>query len=215
MLLLDGDYQWLGESNYLFILDAGHGGLNKDGHYMTAPAKMHKFPSFTIYEGVINRIITSLVQMRLKELRIDYAIVAHPIEDTPLPLRVSRADAAYAKDKRTVYLSIHSNAGGGSGFEIFTSPGQSKSDKIAEAFCDTYKRWFPQFKFRQDLSDGDADKEADFYVLRKTDCPALLVENLFFDNEKEAKFLMSSTGQKSIADCIVQAILTCESTKPI
>jgi N-acetylmuramoyl-L-alanine amidase len=215
MLLLDGDYQWLEESAYLWILDPGHGGLNKDDHYTTAPAKMHRFPEFTIYEGVINRAITELVRKKLMSLRIDYAIVAHPIEDTPLSLRVSRADAAYAKDKRAVYLSIHSNAGGGSGFEIFTSPGQSKSDKIAEIFCDTYKRWFPQYQFRQDLADADADKEADFYVLRKTDCPALLVENLFFDNEKEAKFLLSPTGQKSIADCIVQAILTCESTKPI
>lgn len=215
MLLLDGDYQWLEESNYLWILDPGHGGLNTEGRYMTAPAKMKKFLSFTIYEGAINRNITNLVQIRLKELKIDYAIIAHSIEDTPLSLRVSRADAVYAKDKRAIYLSIHSNAGGGEGFEIFTSPGQSKSDKVAEVFCDTYKRWFPQFKFRKDLSDGDHDREADFYVLRKTDCPALLVENLFFDNLKEAEFLMSSTGQKSIADCIVQAILTCESTKPI
>lgn len=215
MLLLDGDYQWFGESNYLWLLDHGHGGMNAKGQYMTAPAKMHEFPAFTIYEGVINRAITELIRKKLLSLRIDYAIVAHPIEDTPLSFRVSRADAAYAKDKRAVYLSIHSNAGGGSGFEIFTSPGQSKSDSIAEIFCDTYKRWFPQFKFRQDYTDADADKEADFYVLRKTDCPALLVENLFFDNEKEAKFLLSPTGQKSIADCIIQAILTCESTKPI
>lgn len=215
MLLLDGDYQWLEESNYLWILDPGHGGLNSEGRYMTAPAKMHKFSSFTVFEGVINRAVTELVRKKLLSLRIDYAIVAHSIEDTPLSLRVSRADAVYAKDKRAIYLSIHSNAGGGEGFEIFTSPGQSKSDKIAEVFCQTYKRWFPQFKFRQDLSDSDPDKEADLYVLRKTDCPALLVENLFFDNLKEAEFLMSTTGQKSIADCILQAILTCESTKPI
>lgn len=214
-LLLGCEYQWIGDSNYLWILDAGHGGLNAAGHYMTAPAKMQKFPQFTIYEGVINRSITDLVKKQLIALRIDYAIVADPIEDTPLSVRVSRADAVYAKDRRAVYLSIHSNAGKGSGFEIFTSPGQSKSDKIANIFCSVYQNQFPEFLMRFDLSDGDADKEADFYVLRKTDCPALLVENLFFDNLKEAEYLMSTKGQQRIADCIVTAIKKVEHIKPV
>lgn len=215
LLLLDGNYQWLEESNYLWLLDAGHGGITKDGHYMTAPAKMHTFPDFTIYEGVINRAITALVEKQLIALRIDYGVLAHPIEDTPLSQRVAKADAAYAKDKRCIYLSIHSNAGGGSGFEIFTSPGQSKSDKIANIFFEVYQKCFPSFPFRSDKSDGDADKEADFYVLRKTDCPALLVENLFFDNLKEAEFLISPLGQQAIADCIVSAITEVEKLKPI
>lgn len=215
MLLLDGNYQWLKESNYLWILDAGHGGMNEEGHYMTAPAKMHSFPTFTIYEGVINRAITSLVENQLHALRIDYAVVAHPIEDTPLSIRVSKADAVYAKDKRAIYLSIHSNAGGGSGFEIFTSPGQTKSDKVANVFCSVYEKCFPLYKMRSDKSDGDADKEADFYVLRKTDCPSILVENLFFDNLHEAEYLMSGEGQQAIAACIIEAIKEVERLRPI
>lgn len=215
LLLLDGNYQWLEESNYFWILDAGHGGITKDGRYTTAPAKMHKFDSFTIYEGVINRAITSIVEQELKKARIDYAIVAHPIEDTPLSQRVAKADAVYAKDKRAIYLSIHSNAGGGSGFEIFTSPGQTKSDKLANIFCEMYQKCFPHYPLRTDKTDGDADKEADFYVLRKTDCPALLVENLFFDNLKEAEYLRSPEGQQAIANCIVYAIKDCERLKPI
>jgi N-acetylmuramoyl-L-alanine amidase len=107
-------------------------------------------------------------------------------------------------------LSIHSNAGGGTGFEVFTSPGQTKSDKVANVFCDNYKRFFPDFKFRAGYADGDADKEADFYVLRKTDCPALLVENLFFDNRSEAEFLLSESGQRQIADCLLHSIKECE-----
>jgi N-acetylmuramoyl-L-alanine amidase len=213
LLLLDGNYQWLEESNYLWILDAGHGGM-KDGQYTTAPAKMHEFPTFTIYEGVINRAITSLVEKALHTLRIDYAVVAHSIEDTPLSIRVSKADAVYSKDKRAIYLSIHSNASGGSGFEIFTSPGQTKSDKVANIFYSVYEKSFPDFKMRSDKADGDADKEADFYVLRKTDCPSILVENLFLDNQKEAEYLMSKEGQKAIADCIVAAIKETERLKP-
>lgn len=204
------------KSNYLVILDFGHGGVTADGKYTTAPAKMHKFPDGTvIYEGVINRKIGALLIDNLIKSGIDYAIVSDDITDTPLATRVQRADAIYANDRRAYYLSIHSNAGGGSGFEIFTSLGQSKSDKLANIFCEVYQKHFPKYPFRSDSTDGDADKEADFYVLRKTDCPAVLVENLFFDNKREADFLLSDEGQKQIADCITEGILSIEKLKPI
>ena len=215
MLLLEQKYLQIGKSNYLWILDAGHGGMNKDV-YTTAPRKMQIYPDgFVIYEGIINRLITEMVYKQLELKQIDFALVYDDVEDTPLQQRVTVADNVYRKDKRAVYLSIHSNAGGGSGFEIFTSPGQSKSDKVANIFCETYQKFFPQFPFRKDLADADADKEADFYVLRKTDCPALLVENLFFDNRKEAEFLKSTGGQQKIANCIVHCIENVEKLKPI
>jgi N-acetylmuramoyl-L-alanine amidase len=203
------------KSNYLWLLDAGHGGI-KNGIYTTAPAKMHTFQDgLIVYEGVINRAITKLVWLRLVELGIDFKLVYDEIEDDSLMLRVKRADDIFAKDRRAIYLSVHSNAGGGSGFEIFTSPGQSKSDKIANIFCETYQKFLPQFPFRSDKADGDADKEEAFYVLRKTDCPAVLIENLFFDNRHDAEFLKSEDGQRKISDCIVHGIRNVEQLKPI
>lgn len=203
------------QSNYLWLLDAGHGGLTKDNRYTTAPAKMKKFEDgLTIYEGVINRAIAELVYLQLEQKKIDFALVYDEVEDTPLSQRVTIADNVFRKDKRAVYLSIHSNAGGGSGFEIFTSPGQTKSDKIANLFCDTYQKHFPRVPFRADKTDHDDDKESAFYVLRKTDCPSVLVENLFFDNRKEAEYLLSNKGQQEIAMCIVNCIETVERLKP-
>jgi N-acetylmuramoyl-L-alanine amidase len=207
---------WKAErSNYLWLLDAGHGGL-KNGIYTTAPAKMHTFPDgLTIHEGVINRGITRHVWLELTSQDIDFALVYDEEEDYSLAKRVEIADNVYKKDKRAIYLSIHSNAGGGSGFEIFTSPGQTKSDKVANIFCETYTKLFADYPFRCDKADGDADKEAEFYVLRNTDCPALLLENLFFDNQKEAEYLLSEKGQRDIACCIVQCIQNVETLKPI
>lgn len=207
-------YEINGKSNYVWLIDEGHGGM-RNGIYTTAPSKMCKFDDFTIYEGVINRQIGTMVIKSLSDLKIDYVTLADEWEDTPLSQRVNRADNIFRKHKNCIYLSIHSNAGGGSGFEIFTSPGQTKSDKVANVFCQTYIKHFPNFKFRADKSDSDWDKEADYFVLRKTDCPAVLVENLFFDNHEEAKYLMSVDGQKAIANCIVDAIVTCEKLKPI
>lgn len=206
-LLLHGDCLWIKQSKFLWLLDPGHGGLTKEGHYTTAPAKMHKFDNgLTVYEGVINRAIKDLVKKALITKRIDYAVVADEIEDTSLEHRVRVADSIYAKDNRAVYLSIHSNAGGGSGWEIFTGPGQTESDKFGKVFEKAYRDLGKGFPFR-------GLKEENFYVLRKTDCPALLVENLFFDNLTEAQYLMTAAGRQAIADMIVMAIVACEAMK--
>lgn len=203
-------------SQYRWMIDAGHGGLTSGGVYTTAPAKQHTFPDgLLIQEGVINRAIAHIVVKGLISRGIDYAVINDEVNDTPLQTRVIRADAIHAKYQNCIYLSIHSNAGGGSGIEIFTSPGQTKSDKIANIFCEIYQKHFPEYPFRSDKSDGDADKEADFYVLRKTDCPSLLVENFFFDNRHEAELLLSEEGQKQIAKCILECIETVEKLKPI
>ena len=203
-------------SNYKWLLDAGHGGI-VNGKYTTAPAKKFKFSDgFEVYEGVTNRQITSKLVNLLHNEGIDFGLVYDEHLDTPLSERVAIADRVYAKNPNSIYLSIHSNAGGGKGFEVYTSKGQNKSDAVAHLFCTKYMEHFSsRFPLRKDLTDGDADKEEDFYVLRKTDCPALLVENLFFDNREEAEFLISEVGQMAIAQCLFEAIKECETTKPI
>lgn len=203
-------------SNYKWLIDAGHGGLDKSGHYTTFPRKMYVFPAdmMTIYEGVINRKVADKLANRLKN-KYEYQFIHDKSDDLSLQVRVSRADNAFRKDPRCIFLGIHSNAGNGSGFEIFTSKGQTKSDKIAQVFWEVYLKHFPTFSFRTDQLDGDDDKEEDFYVLRKTDCPALLVENLFFDNRREAEYLLSDKGQEDIAECLFDCIKTVEELEPI
>ena len=203
-------------SHYRWIIDAGHGGIDKNGKYTTAPAKMFQFPSgLLIQEGVVNRGIATKVYRALEMGGINFALVYEDAEDTTLADRVFLADSIYKKNPNSIFVSLHSNAGKGSGFEIFTSPGQTKSDKIADIFCQIYLKNFPNRTLRSDKSDGDADKEEDFYVLRKTDAPAILIENLFFDNYSEAMFLLSEVGQTEIAACIVDAIKMCEKLKPV
>jgi N-acetylmuramoyl-L-alanine amidase len=200
-------------SNYKWLLDAGHGGL-KDGRYTSAPAKMHTFEDgLVFYEGVNNRAIVDKLRTLLFEAKIDHHLVYHSREDTPLAARVSIANQVnFLNGGRCIYLSIHSDAmpqghhGKGSGFSVFTSKGFTRSDKVASIFCKQYEVDFPEFKFRKDYSDGDADKEEDFYVLRATRCPALLVENLFFDNRREAEFLLSEEGRLRIARTLFKSI---------
>lgn len=209
-------------NNYKWLLDAGHGGLTKDGKYTTAPAKMHVFDDgLVFYEGVNNRAIIDRLIPKLQSAGINYETVYDQAADTPLSKRVEKANSIHARDSRCIYVSIHSDAmpdgahGKGSGFSIYTSKGQTRSDIIGEIFCGFYAAGLHAFKFRQDLSDGDADKEENFYVLRKTTCPAILIENLFFDNRREAEYLLSEEGRAKIADILFLAIRCTENSKPI
>ena len=127
-------------------------------------------------------------------------------------LRLSeRAQIAieYAKsnpDKSCIFISIHSNAAGSDGkwknargWCVFTSPGKTKSDTLATYLYNEAKAILPpdnKYYVRSDWSDKDPDYEANFYVLTKTKCPAVLTENLFYDNKDDLAFLTSEEGKK-------------------
>ena len=62
-------------------------------------------------------------------------------------------------------------------------------------------------KIRGDWSDGDGDWENNFYILKKTSCPAVLTENFFMDNETDCKYLLSPEGKAQIIQLHVDSIL--------
>jgi N-acetylmuramoyl-L-alanine amidase len=193
------------------VLDFGHGGIDKDGNYTTAPAKMFKFPNDEVaYEGVINRQIGGLVYTHLRnhrELNTICTVKEDDPRDISLGYRVRVANALPAKE--TLFISIHCNAGGGTGFEIFTSKGTTKSDALAEAIANSVEDLYEEvgLRLRYDFSDGDKDKEADFYVLRKTNGPAVLLECGFFDHPKDFALLKSTEFQCKLALRIYKGIL--------
>ena len=56
------------------------------------------------------------------------------------------------------------------------------------------------------MSDGDRDWEENFYVLQKSKCPAVLLENYFYDNRDECAWLLKDETKERIADTIVKGI---------
>ena len=57
------------------------------------------------------------------------------------------------------------------------------------------------------MSDGDMDKESNFYVLKNTNCPAVLTENFFMDSKKDLEYLNSDLGFYQIVKTHVDGIM--------
>lgn len=189
----------------IVLLDNGHGSLI-NGKYQTRGKRKNWGNGEIIFEGEFNRAIVNGIIEQLTALKIPFVNIAPEYRDVRLETRVKRANK-YPKTN-SFYLSIHSNAGGGRGSEFFTSPGDTKSDKIATIFGKEYKNQFPDRYLRTDFSDGDLDKERRFYVLTKTKMPAILTENFFMDNYDEYKTILNTKeGRQQIIDYHVKAIL--------
>lgn len=197
-------------SKFKYLIDPGHGGC-VDGVYVTAPAKMFDHGDFIFEEGIWNRLVAARLMEKLEDVCIEYKNIVPEEEDIKLWERVRRANEIHLSSPLPViYIAIHANAGGGYGREVFTSVGQTKSDVVADCILDGYDEEMPKQRVRTDLSDGDRDKESNFYVLRKTKCPAVLTETGFMDNYEEAKWMLSEEGIETVAEAHFKGILNCE-----
>lgn len=172
------------------LTDSGHGGMVMDESgklvYTTGNKKRYLHPDDSeAFEGVINRKVEQLVIDLWNADGRPWVDVSSGNLDLSLKLRCDMANRIfedYAHKYEFVYLSFHSNAGKGTGIEIFTSKGQTRSDIDATIWMQELEKEFPEFKFRKDTLDGDSDKEANYYVLKNTRMRAVLSEFLFFDN---------------------------------
>ena len=193
-------------SKKIWLLDPGHGGLNPDtGKYMTAGKRSPKWSDGTQYfEGVGNRDIVKRIVKKCADAGILALDIVNDWQDVSLSTRVNRANAIYEYYKNSVYVSVHSNGFSkekAHGYSVYTSPGQTKSDKYADILLSYMELEFPDHKLRKDMSDTDRDKEASFYVLRKTRMSAILSENFFMTNKKECDLLLTPAFRDRIATC--------------
>lgn len=187
------------------LIDAGHG--------IDTPGK--RSPDGAFREYLWNREIADLV---CEDLGIDgynVSLVVTETNDIPLITRVNRVNAIcnkYGTDD-VILVSIHSNAAGNGkdwmnakGWSCYTTKGDTKSDILAELLYDSFERSFPDRKIRKDMQDGDRDWEENFYIIQKSKCPAVLIENFFYDNKEECHWLMQDAVKVRIAMAIEQGI---------
>lgn len=191
----------------IIVIDAGH-------NYSDTWQKMSpkKEDGTRFYEYQSNRRIARKLSMELDKLGVEYTYTIHPDDrnDMSLQNRVGKANAvAYKEGKDNVlFISLHSDALGtaekwydANGYSIFTSVGDTKSDKYAKVFEEVAKEKLEPCKKKV-----RGLYEKNFYVLKHTICPAILLEQLFYSNEEDLEFLESDEGVKVLVDIIVEAI---------
>lgn len=190
------------EQKLVPILDNGHG-------KNTAGKRSPVWKDGTqLFEYEFTRDIVRRIGEKLTAAGVKYRVLVPEVIDISLGERVRRANRIYEETNDKCFLvSVHANAGGGTGWEVWTSKGQTKSDAIATTFFECCHFQIPTAKMRKDMSDGDVDKESDFYILAKTKCPAILTENFFMDDEIDCRYIMSEQGRDAIAEFHKNAIM--------
>lgn len=186
------------------FFDAGHGGWNEEKKQYETNGKQwhHKNADLHnnghFYEGVKNRHYESGIIKRLVSKGINVIRVSNPVFDTPLKTRTGIANAYHKNIQKGIYFSEHSNAisnpkHNATGVAIYTYLRTNKKNlRLADKFIDLFKEQIPEVRFREkNREDGFRSRPKNFHVLRETKMPAFLLENLFFDNLKDAKLLMN------------------------
>ena len=183
------------------------------GHGIDTPGK--RSPDGLFLEYLWNRQVADLLMERLVSMGIDASLVVTETNDVTLRNRVNRVNTICNKvgASNVLLVSIHANAAGNGsswmnakGWSCYTSKGKTKSDQVAECLYEAFEEEFPDRKIRKDMSDGDKDWEANFFVLEKSRCPAVLLENFFYDNKEECAFLLKEETKRRIASAAAKGI---------
>ena len=107
-----------------------------------------------------------------------------------------------------LFVSVHINAGGGTGFESYILTGAgSKTAKFQDAVHETIAAGCG-------LKDR-GKKRAGYYVLKHTAMPAVLTENGFIDNKNDAAKLKDTAWLKKVGRLHAEGILKFLGKKPI
>ena len=187
------------------VIDTGHGGII-NGVYQTLGKRSPNWSKGVLYEGAANRWIAAKVMQKLDYEQLPYYHVSPELEDTSLTIRSNRTNEIYSRNKNIYGISIHFNAGGGTGWEIFTTPGETMSDHIADIFIQEFQKHHPLKARLGGTKDLEKDKEANFSILRRTNCPFILLELGFMDNPTDYEKLWDEGFQDLMADMIVNSI---------
>lgn len=201
---------------FTVLLDNGHG-VNTPGKCSPKKEDGSRFREYKFARTIVN-----CLHLKLNTLGYNVFDVTPEQDDISLKERVKRINKVVSQygAGNCILISIHVDAAGSNdtwmtarGWSAYTTRGQNNSDKLAECLYEAAEERLlndPVIKtsyagemhklFRKDTTDGDKDKEADFYIIKGANCPAVLTENLFQDNKKDVELLESQYGIQLITE---------------
>lgn len=187
----------------IILLDAGHG--------CNTPGKQS--PDGRLREYAYARDIVGRLDCLLRAEGVRTFIVTPEQTDTPLAVRVQRANAAYRANASHGFLvSVHCNAAGSGGWmqargwSVHVDTAASiRSKHIAGLFFDAAERH--GLKMRRQTAAEKFIVQPLYICGRRAAYPAVLTENLFQDNQEDVSFLLSEAGRRTITDVHFEAVM--------
>ena len=177
-------------ANKILVLDAGHG-LNTFG-------KRTKATLGEIYrEWTLNDKVCDYIAQYLKDYNVTIYRTDDPTgkTDKTLSSRVKRTNEI----NPDLFISIHHNAGGGTGTEVYWHTyGTQEDKKVAGIIA-------PKLASKTGLRNRGV-KQASFAVLG-CKVTAVLVEGGFMDTANDYKVITSATGQQAYAKAIAESVI--------
>lgn len=187
----------------IIILDAAHG--------EDTPGKRSPDGRFREYRWSREIILDLSIQLK----KLGYKVFESNPSVSEIGLSKRAANANKIEGLNKIFISIHANAAGNGatwmnarGFSVYTTKGKTRSDLVAETIMSQLIIDFPELKSRPDKSDGDLDQEEDFTVIKKTNCPSVLIEWNFQDNKEDVDILLSSEYNSKFIKSLIKSINT-------
>lgn len=191
------------------VADPGHGGKDPGA----------------VGNDLIEKYLNWKMANKIKDIMGQYEVDFIIVQPSTINPDSSGSDELYLppeeaiKLKADFYLSLHVNAGGGTGFEsyVHTDAKNNKADTLRAIIHNQVAEYLGSFS----ITDR-GKKYANFAVLRLTNnagIPSVLLENLFLDNQKDANLLKSDSFLDGLAGAIAYGLvlafnLNKKATKP-
>lgn len=176
----------------LIVIDPGHGG--------TDPGAISSINNMKESEVVLDMSLKLNQLLTETGFRTYMTRVDNLNNNSKLSLQ-DRSDIANALEA-DLFISVHANSFTSSsvnGIETYYEPNDMASKKLAEIF---------QSQLINDLNmNNRGAKSANYFVLRNTNMPAVLVESGFLSNPSDAAKLASDTYKNQIAQSMVEATI--------
>lgn len=186
------------------ILDNGHG--NNTSGKRSPDGKLREY---AYCRDIVRRIADELAQYA--DIRCE--IIVPEEWDVTLEERCRRVNAICKRDgtSNCLFISVHNNAAGNGAWMsargwsgwVYRN-GSANSKRIGNLLYDAcVALGYRTRKPKPDQKYWDCG----FYILKHTNCPAVLTENFFQDNHDDVDFLLSEEGRNAVVAIHVNAVL--------
>lgn len=178
----------------IIVLDPGHGGQDPGA----------------VRHGLQEKELALDIARKTRDALLPYAVDVYMTRNSDIDLGLAERAELANRLGANYFLSLHVNAGGGTGFESYIHPGAgARTLELRDVVHRHVSGFYESVGFRD-----RGKKNANYAVLRLTQMPAILLENLFIDTTGDVEKLADPVFRRQIAGAIATALVQALGLKP-